>query len=168
MIKMPLGFSTWRSGQSQRVAAYLQARSKVIAATDEIYKRVEIYRSAQINPASYKSLGIDCRLLELDDDGKHLHPPNSDPSGPVFFEPRGAAWVPAVVAKPEYLARLEEIADEWENIQDSPLVRDPHSQASYVFSCLEWMFFYFRRQVYPPEDGRVPPNLRQMSKWLQR
>ncbi|KAJ5782310.1 hypothetical protein N7457_004084 [Penicillium paradoxum] len=164
---MPISLSMLRPGESQRVAAYLQTRSQVLAAMDEIYKRVEIYSSAQIDPASYKLLGINCRLLELDDDGKHLHPPNSDPSGPVFFEPRGAAWVPPVVTNSEYMKQLKGITDGWGNTKNDRLLRSLHSQASYVFSCVEWMFFQFRRQFYPPEDDRDPPNLRQMSKWLE-
>ncbi|KAJ5506820.1 hypothetical protein N7453_005777 [Penicillium expansum] len=106
---MPTDFFTLRHRDRQRAAAYLQARSKVITAMDVIYKRVEIYNSAQINPASYKSLDIGCRLLELDDDGKPLQPPNSDPSDPIFFE----------------------------------------------------------REFYPEGDDRVPPSLREMSKWVK-
>ncbi|CAI7568636.1 unnamed protein product [Penicillium glandicola] len=164
---MSINFSSLRPGESQRAAAYVQARSKVIAAINEIYKRVEIYSFAQINPESYKFLGINCRLLELDDDGKHLYPPNSDPSSPVFFEPRGATWVAPVVPNPKYVDRLREITEEWEGIKDHPLVRNLHAQASHIFSCVEWMFFQFRRQFYPLGDGRVSPNLRQMSKWLE-
>lgn len=74
---MPPDFSTWRYPERQRAATYLQARSNIITALERIYARIEISSSAQIDPASYESLGIECRFLELDDDGKHLYPPNS-------------------------------------------------------------------------------------------
>lgn len=170
---MPVDFSTLRNRERQRAAAYLQSRSKVIAAIDEIYNRVEIYSSAQIDPASYKFLGINCQSLKLDDDGKHLHPLNSDPSAHpsalTFFEPRGAAWVaPVRVTDAKRKEELRQITDKWDSAKDNPLVQRLHSQALYVFSRLERMFFLFRREFYPEGDGRVPPNLRQMSKWVKR
>ncbi|KAI2707350.1 hypothetical protein CBS147332_7004 [Penicillium roqueforti] len=165
---MPPDFSTLRHRERQRAAAYLQARSEVIAAIDAIYKRVEIYSSAQINPTSYKSLGIDYRLLELDDDGKHLQPPNSDLSTPIFFEPRGATWVaPVRITDVECEGDLRAITDGWENVKDNPLVQSFHAQVWYVYLGLERMFFQFRREFYPEGDSRVPPNLRQISKWLK-
>ncbi|QQK43745.1 RNA polymerase Rpb2, domain 7 [Penicillium digitatum] len=126
---MPASFSTLRRRERQWAATYLQARSKVITAIDVIYKRVEIYSSAQIDPASYKSLGIDCQLLELDDDGKHLQPSNSDPSAPIFFEPRGVTWVaPVRITDVECEEEFKEITDGWESAKDDPLVQSFHSQ----------------------------------------
>lgn len=165
---MPTNFPTLTSRSRRRAVENLQARSQVISAVNRVYKLVESYRSAQIDPASYKFLGIDFRSLELDEDGKHRYPPNSDPSGATFFEPRGALWVAPVVPNTKYVNRLRAITEGWEKVKDDPLVRDLHAQASYIFSCLEWMFFQFRRQFYPPGDSRVPPNLREMSKWLER
>ncbi|EKV11623.1 hypothetical protein PDIG_17860 [Penicillium digitatum PHI26] len=163
---MPASFSTLRRRERQWAATYLQARSKVITAIDVIYKRVEIYSSAQIDPASYKSLGIDCQLLELDDDGKHLQPSNSDPSAPIFFEPRGVTWVaPVRITDVECEEEFKEITDGWESAKDDPLVQSFHSQVWFVYLGLERMFFQFRREFYPKGDDRVPPNLRQISKW---
>lgn len=46
---MPVDFSTLRNRERQRAAAYLQSRSKVIAAIDEIYNR-EPCRNLQLRP----------------------------------------------------------------------------------------------------------------------
>ncbi|KAK4866853.1 hypothetical protein LT330_008016 [Penicillium expansum] len=147
---MPTNFPTFTLRSRQRAAETLQARNQLI-----------------INPTSYEFLGIDCRLLELDDDGKHLHPPSSDPSAPTFFEPRGGSWVAPVVPNLKHGNRLRAFTEGWKSIQEHLLVQDLYAQASHVSSGLEWMFFQFRRQSYPPGDARVPPNLRQLSKWLE-
>lgn len=132
-----------------------------------VYTNVERYRSARINPASYEFLKITFQPLQLDEDGKHPPHPDSGSSIPIFFEPRSAAWVAPVVTNTQYLDRLRDITERWDIIRDNPLVKDLHAQAYYIFSCLEWMFFQFRRQFYPPGDGRVPPNLRHMSEWTE-
>lgn len=166
---MPPDFSTGRYRERQRAATYLQTRSNIITALERIYARIEISSSAQIDPASYESLGIECRFLELDDDGKHLYPPNSDPSPPTFFEPRGATWVaPVRIPDAECEKELKAITDGWENAKDHRLVQTLHSQAWYVYLRLERMFFQFRREFYAEGDDRVPPNLRQISKWVKR
>ncbi|KGO39312.1 hypothetical protein PEX2_029920 [Penicillium expansum] len=165
---MPTDFFTLRHRDRQRAAAYLQARSKVITAMGVIYKQVEIYNSAQINPASYKSLDIDCRLLELDDDGKPLQPPNSDPSDSIFFEPRGATWVaPVHVTNTQREREVKRYTEQWESVKDNPLVQSLHSQVWFLYSGLEHMFFLFRREFYPEGDDRVPPSLREMFKWAK-
>ncbi|KXG49444.1 uncharacterized protein PGRI_063010 [Penicillium griseofulvum] len=90
---------------------------------------------------------VDCRPLELDEDGKHLETPASDPSSPIFFEPQGAAWVPDVCeTDPKVTADLRKITDGWENAKNDPLVRSLHSQVWFVFLGLERMFFQFRRE----------------------
>lgn len=166
---MPADFSTLSYRERQRAATFLQARSKVITALERIYARIEIFSSAQIDLASYESLSIGCRFLELDDDGKHLYPPNSDPSPPIFFEPRGATWVaPVRIPDAECEKEFKAITDGWENAKDHRLVQTLHSQAWYVYLSLERMFFQFRREFYPARDDRVPPNLRQISKWVKR
>ncbi|KAJ5869135.1 hypothetical protein N7455_004076 [Penicillium solitum] len=125
---MPTDFSSYR--ERQRAATYLQARNKVITALERIYARIEIPSSAQIDPASYESLSIECRFLELDDDGKHLYPPNSDPSPPTFFEPRGATWVaPVRIPDAQCEKEFKAIIDGWENAKDHRLVQTVHSQA---------------------------------------
>ncbi|CAG8896841.1 unnamed protein product [Penicillium egyptiacum] len=165
---MSAGIPTLRLGAGQRAAANLQARSEVIANIENIYRRVELYHSANINPASYGILGIDYRPLKLDENGKHLEIPGSDPSSPIFFEPQGAAWVPDVCeADPEVTADLREITDEWESAKDDPLVQSLHSQVWYVFLGLERMFFQFRREFDPQGDGEPLPNLRQVSRWVK-
>ncbi|KAJ9491821.1 hypothetical protein VN97_g1409 [Penicillium thymicola] len=164
---MPVNFSTLTSRTRQKAAHNLQARSEVIRVMNAVYTNVEKYRSAQINPDSYEFLRITFQPLQLDEDGKHAPHPDSGSSIPVFFEPRGAAWVAPVVTNTQYMDRRRDITERWDIIRGNPLVKDLHAQASYIFSCLEWMFFQFRRQFYPPEDGRAPPNLRQMSKWTE-
>lgn len=149
---MPTNFPTFTLRSRQRAAETLQARNQLIVAVTQVYNRVEIYSFTQINPTSYEFLGIDCRLLELDDDGKHLHPPSSDPSAPTFFEPRGGSWVAPVVPNLKHGNRLRAFTEGWESIQEHPLVQDLYSQASHVSSGLEWMFFQFRRQFYPPPE----------------
>ncbi|KAJ5124338.1 uncharacterized protein N7515_008163 [Penicillium bovifimosum] len=147
-------------GAGERAAANLQARSQVIANIENIYRNVELYHSANIHPTSYVFLGIDCQPLELDEDGKHLETPASDPSSPIFFEPQGAAWVPDVCeTDPKVTADLREITDGWENAKNDPLVRSLHSQVWFVFLGLERMFFQFRRE-FDQGHGESPPNLR--------
>jgi hypothetical protein len=166
---MPTSFPTLGFGAGERVVANLQARSQVIANVENIYRDVELYPSANMDPTSYKFLGIDCRPLELDEDGKHLETPASDPPSPIFFEPQGAAWVPDVCeTDPQVTADLREITDEWENAKNDPLVRSLHSQVWYVFLGLERMFFQFRREFDLQGDGESRPNLRQVSKWVKR
>ncbi|KAJ5561999.1 hypothetical protein N7535_003538 [Penicillium sp. DV-2018c] len=146
-------------GAGERAAANLQARSQVIANVESIYRKVELYHSADIHPTSYGFLGIDCRPLELDEDGKHLETPASDPSRPIFFEPRGAAWVPDVCeTDPEVTKDLREITDGWESAKNDPLVRSLHSQVWFVFLGLERMFFQFRRE-FDRGDGESPQTL---------
>ncbi|KAJ6185153.1 hypothetical protein N7519_006454 [Penicillium mononematosum] len=164
---------TSRTQKGQGIAENLRARQQVTSAMDGVYNRVASYASAQIGPDSYVSLGIEFRLLSLDEDGKHLGLPNADPgdTGPaslVFFEPRGAEWVaPVVIANPDYEKRLKRITDRSEIVQGKVLLRNPHSQASYLYSCLEWMFFQYRRQFYREKDGKVLLNVREVSRWLE-
>jgi hypothetical protein len=166
---MPTSFPTLGFSAGERAAANLQARSQVIANVENIYRDVELYPSANIEPTSYRFLGIDCRPLKLDEDGKHLETPASDPSRPIFFEPQGVAWVPDVCeTDPKVTADLREITDEWENAKNDPLVRSLHSQVWYVFLGLERMFFQFRREFDLQGEGESPPNLRQVSKWVKR
>ncbi|KAJ5356652.1 hypothetical protein N7517_011261 [Penicillium concentricum] len=142
---MPTNFPTLRSRSRRRIADHLQARNQVIGAVTQVYNRIERYSSAQVDPASYKFLGIDFGLLQLDENGSHLHPTNYDPSDLTFFEPRGASWVPPVViTNPNYADHLRVLTEEWDTVQDHLLI------------------FYPRHR-----DGRVPPNLRQMSQWLE-
>ncbi|CAP94820.1 hypothetical protein E8E15_005179 [Penicillium rubens] len=165
---MPTSFPTLGFGAGERVVANLQARSQVIANVENIYRDVELYPSANMDPTSYKFLGIDCRPLELDEDGKHLETPASDPPSPILFEPQGAAWVPDVCeTDPQVTADLREITDEWENAKNDPLVQSLHSQVWYVFLGLERMFFQFRREFDLQGDGESRPNLRQVSKWVK-
>lgn len=158
---MPTSFPTLGFGMGQRAAANLQARSQVIAKVENIYRDVEPYPSTNINPASYGFLGIDCRPLMLDENGKHLEIPASNPSSPIFFEPQGAAWVPEVCETgPEVTADLREITDEWDNDKNHPLVPSLHSQVWYVFLGLERMLFQFPREFDLQGDGESHPNIR--------
>ncbi|KAJ5457266.1 hypothetical protein N7530_012540 [Penicillium desertorum] len=162
-----------KTPKGQEIAANLRARQQVTSAMDGVYNRVASYRSTQIDPTSYVSLGIEFGLLSLDEDGKHLHLPNADPGNAdpaslVFFKPQGAEWVaPVVITIPDYEKRLKRITDGSEIVQVKVLLRDLHSQASYLYSGLEWMFFQFRRQFYHAKDGKVLLNLRQASRWLE-
>ncbi|CAG7957605.1 unnamed protein product [Penicillium nalgiovense] len=150
---MPTSFPTSGFGAGERVAANLQApgdlqaRSQVIANVENIYRDVELYPSANIHHASYGFLGIDCRPLKLDENGKHIEIPASDPSSPIFFEPKGAAWVPDVCeTDPQVTTDLRRITDEWENAKNDPL---------------------FRREFDLEGDGESLLNLRQVSKWVK-
>lgn len=55
---MPINLSTLTSRTLQQAAHKLQARIEVIRALIEVYKNVESYMSAQIDPASYEFLRI--------------------------------------------------------------------------------------------------------------
>ncbi|CAG7996319.1 unnamed protein product [Penicillium nalgiovense] len=171
---MPTSFPTSGFGAGEQAAANLQApgdlqaRSQVIANVENIYRDVELYPSANIHHASYGFLGIDCRPLKLDENGKHLEIPASDPSSPIFFGPKGAAWVPDVCeTDPQVTTDLRRITDEWENAKNDPLVRSLHSQVWYVFLGLERMFFQFCREFDLEGDGESLLNLRQVSKWVK-
>lgn len=146
-----------------RQQAIARARRQVIVALTEIYQRVESYDYTKTNPISYKYLGIDCRLLELDEDGKHLDVTNSDPCDPVFFEPRGVAWVaPVHATDSECETELETITELWEGIEKDPCVRDTMPQARYMTIGPKQMGFRFR----PLRDGKGLPIIRVMPKWV--
>ncbi|KAJ5955896.1 hypothetical protein N7501_010175 [Penicillium viridicatum] len=177
---MPTRFPTLGFNVGEQAAANLQARanlqearSQVIANFEKIYRDVELYPSANIPHTSYGVLAIDCRPLKLDEDGKHLeipasNPSASDPSSPIFFKLQGAAWVPDVCeTNPEVTADLREITDEWENAKNVPLLRGLHSQVWYVFLGLERMFFQFRREFDLQGDRESLLNLREVSKWVK-
>ncbi|OQE26918.1 hypothetical protein PENFLA_c006G01185 [Penicillium flavigenum] len=162
-----------KTPKGKGIADNIRASQQVTSAMDGVYNGVASYISTQIDPASYVSLGIEFRLLNLDEDGKHLRLPNADPGDAhpaslVFFEPQGAEWVaPVVITNPDYEKRLKRITDRSEIVQGKVLLRNLHSQASYLYSSLEWMFFQFRRQFYRAKDGKVLLNLREVSRWLE-
>ncbi|OQD92497.1 hypothetical protein PENSOL_c041G06226 [Penicillium solitum] len=69
-------------------------------------------------------------LQARNDDGKHHYPPNSDPSPPTFFEPRGATWVaPVRIPDAQCEKEFKASIDGWENAKDHRLVQTVHSQA---------------------------------------
>ncbi|KAI2699411.1 hypothetical protein CBS147332_8297 [Penicillium roqueforti] len=165
---MPKKIPTLHRHAGQQIKDSLEAHSEVLNAINDVYNGAESLTSIEIDPESYQSLHIDVRSLEIDENGRHTYAPYSDPHGPVFFEPKGAAWVPPIVlTNPDCQRRLTSLTERWEEFTDRLSKEGANSQASYIHSALEWMFFQFRRQFYPPGDDRVPPNLRQESRWLE-
>lgn len=91
------------------------------------------------------------------------------PTGRFSLNPKVLhGFPPIVLTNPDYQRRLTSLTERWEEFTDRLSKEGANSQASYIHSALEWMFFQFRRQFYPPGDDRVPPNLRQESRWLER
>ncbi|KAJ5269997.1 hypothetical protein N7505_005755 [Penicillium chrysogenum] len=116
-------------------------------------KRAEEVLQARDQPTSYRFVGVDCQLLELDEDGKHLNSPK-----PIFFRPQGAAWVaPVLVTDSKGEEKLKRTTERWDNAQCRQF-SGLHSQVRYVYSALERMFFLFRRD-FRRGGNEVPPSL---------